>query len=44
VEQCLEIVEQYAPEKLDEVRMILEKFPGRQWNILKKLRQRYVND
>lgn len=43
-EQCIEIVKEHAPEKVDEVRMILEKFPGREWGVLKKLRQRYLQD
>ena len=43
-EQCIEIVQEFAPEKVDEVRLMLEKFPGREWQILKKLRQRYVRD
>ena len=41
VEQCLEIVQQHAPEKLDEVKTLLESFPGREYQVLKKIRQRY---
>lgn len=41
-EQCIAICEQHAPEKVDEVRTLLEKFPGREFNILKKLKQRYL--
>jgi hypothetical protein len=40
-ELCIELVEQMAPHKVDEVKGLLEKFPGREWNILKKLKQRY---
>jgi RNA recognition motif-containing protein len=41
-EQCIDIVREYAPDKVDEVGDLLEKFPGREYNILKKLKQRYV--
>lgn len=40
-EQCLRLVEELAPEKIDEVKQLLEKFPGREWNILKKIKQSY---
>lgn len=40
--QCLNLVARYDPDKTDEVRMLLKSFPGREYNILKKLRQRYV--
>jgi hypothetical protein len=42
-EQCIELVERVAPDKTDEVRTLLEKFPGREYNILKKLKQRYAD-
>jgi RNA recognition motif. (a.k.a. RRM, RBD, or RNP domain) len=42
-EQCITICHQYAPEKVEEVRNLLEKFPGREYAILKKLKQRYMN-
>jgi hypothetical protein len=42
-EQCLAICKQYAPEKMDEVKTLLAKFPGREYNILKKLKQRYIS-
>jgi RNA recognition motif. (a.k.a. RRM, RBD, or RNP domain) len=42
-EQCLAICKQYAPEKTDEVKTLLAKFPGREYNILKKLKQRYIS-
>lgn len=41
-EQSIDIVREYAPDKVDEVCDLLEKFPGREYNILKKLKQRYV--
>jgi RNA recognition motif. (a.k.a. RRM, RBD, or RNP domain) len=40
--QCIAICKEHAPEKMDEVRTLLEKFPGREFNILKKLKQRYL--
>ena len=42
-EQCIEIVAEHAPEKVDEVRLVLEKFPGREYQVLKKLKQRYLS-
>jgi RNA recognition motif-containing protein len=42
-EQCIALCLQYAPDKVDEVRSLLLKFPGREYNILKKLKQRYLN-
>ena len=43
-EQCLEILEQYAPHKVDEMKTLLEKFPGREYSILKKLKQLYLQE
>jgi cysteinyl-tRNA synthetase len=40
-EQCIEFIQQIAPDKVNEIQNLLEKFPGREWNILKKLKQRY---
>lgn len=40
--QCISICQEHAPEKVDEVTLLLEKFPGREYNILKKLKQRYL--
>ena len=40
-DQCIAIVEEFAPEKVDEVKQMLQSFPGREWQILKKIRQRY---
>ena len=42
-EQCMDIVNEYAPEKVTEIENMLKKFPGREYNILKKLKQRYLN-
>ena len=41
-EQCIEIVSEHAPEKLPEIENMLERFPGREYSILKKLKQRYL--
>ena len=43
-DQCIAIVEEFAPEKVDEVKQMLQSFPGREWQILKKLRQRYTEE
>eukprot|EP00986_Skeletonema_menzelii_P005664 scaffold2102_cov145-Skeletonema_menzelii.AAC.13 len=40
-EVCLQIVSDNEPDKLDEMKALLSKFPGREWNILKKVRSRY---
>jgi RNA recognition motif. (a.k.a. RRM, RBD, or RNP domain) len=42
-EQCIALCIAHAPEKVDEVRQLLLKFPGREYNILKKLKQRYLH-
>lgn len=41
-EQCIDIVSEHAPEKRTEIENMLERFPGREYNILKKLKQRYL--
>lgn len=43
VQQCMDLVRQFDPDKEDEIKMLLKKFPGREYNILKKLKQRYNN-
>ena len=43
-EECIELVEEYEPEKLNEVQALLAKFPGREYNILKKIKHRYLQD
>jgi hypothetical protein len=40
-EQCIAIVEKYDPSKVNEVKTLLAKFPGREYNILKKIKQNY---
>lgn len=44
VEMCLQMVTEHEPEKLDEMKSLLKKFPGREWNIMKKLKDRYNAD
>jgi hypothetical protein len=41
-EQCISLTKEFAPHKLEEVETLLEKFPGREFNILKKLKKRYL--
>jgi RNA recognition motif. (a.k.a. RRM, RBD, or RNP domain) len=41
-EECKAIVQKHAPAKIDEMRKVLEKFPGREYNVLKKLKDRYL--
>eukprot|EP00551_Chaetoceros_affinis_P007035 CAMPEP_0203662588 /NCGR_PEP_ID=MMETSP0090-20130426/500_1 /ASSEMBLY_ACC=CAM_ASM_001088 /TAXON_ID=426623 /ORGANISM="Chaetoceros affinis, Strain CCMP159" /LENGTH=460 /DNA_ID=CAMNT_0050525401 /DNA_START=111 /DNA_END=1490 /DNA_ORIENTATION=- len=38
-EQCIALVEEHDPSKVSEVRNLLKKFPGREWNILKRLQE-----
>ena len=40
-QQCLELVTEHEPEKIDEIKTLLKKFPGREYNILKRLKQNY---
>ncbi|KAL7530640.1 hypothetical protein ACHAXR_003605 [Thalassiosira sp. AJA248-18] len=40
-QMCLQIVMENEPEKVDEMKALLKKFPGREWNIFKKLKSRY---
>ena len=40
-EMCLQIVKEHEPDKIDEMKALLKKFPGRQWNIFKRLKERY---
>ncbi len=40
-EMCIKVVEENEPEKVDEMRAMLAKFPGREWNIFKRLKGRY---
>ena len=41
-EECLAIVEEYDPSKKEEVLTLLMKFKGREFTILKKLKDRYM--
>jgi hypothetical protein len=40
-EMCIRVVEENEPDKVDEMRAMLAKFPGREWNIFKRLKGRY---
>jgi hypothetical protein len=40
--ECLEIVQEHAPEKVDETITILKRFHGREFQILKRLKQQYL--
>lgn len=40
-EECIALVMKHEPNKLDDVKMLLSKFPGREYNILKKLKENY---
>lgn len=40
-EQCIAIVIKHDPTKIDDVKNLLDKFPGREYSILKKLKQNY---
>ncbi len=40
-EQCIAIVEKHEPAKVGEVKNLLTRFPGREYSILKKLKQNY---
>ena len=42
-ERCIAIVQEHAPEKVEDVRMLLDKFVGREYSILKRLKQKYLN-
>lgn len=40
-QQCIELVTEHEPAKIGEVKNLLKKFPGREFNILKRLKQNY---
>lgn len=40
-EMCIKIVDENEPDKVEEMRAMLAKFPGREWNIFKRLKGRY---
>lgn len=41
-DQCIAIVEEHEPGKVKEIKMMLQRFPGREYNILKRLKQNYL--
>ncbi|KAL7566410.1 hypothetical protein ACA910_000893 [Epithemia clementina (nom. ined.)] len=43
-ERCIAIVEEHDPEKVADVKLLLEKFTGREYQILKRLKQRYLQE
>jgi len=40
--ECAAIVKEHAPEKLEEIVNVLKRFPGREFQVLKRLRQQYL--
>jgi hypothetical protein len=40
--ECAAIVREHAPEKLEEIVNVLKKFPGREFQVLKRLKQQYL--
>ena len=40
-DKCIAYIRAVDPDKESDVLSLLDKFPGREWNVLKKLRQRY---
>lgn len=43
-EMCIRIVEENEPDKVEEMKAMLRKFPGREWNVFKRLKGRYSID
>jgi hypothetical protein len=43
VEQCMALVQEHAPSRVGEIKLLLEKFVGREYQILKKLQSRYTS-
>lgn len=43
VAQCIEIVEEFAPDKIGEIKMVLEQFEGREFQVLKRLKNQYLS-
>ena len=39
---CISIIKEHAPEKIDEITMVLKKFPGREFQVLKRLKNQYL--
>lgn len=42
IRECLAIVQEFAPHKVDEIKAVLEKFEGREYQILKRLKNQYL--
>jgi RNA recognition motif. (a.k.a. RRM, RBD, or RNP domain) len=42
-DQCIAIVEEFAPDRVEEIQLLLTKFEGREYQILKNLKKRYVD-
>ena len=40
-DQCIAIVKEHDPSKVEKVTNLFRKFPGREWNILKRLQQSF---
>lgn len=40
-DECLSIVEKHAPQKVEEIKMVLDKFKGREFQVLKRLKKQY---
>jgi RNA recognition motif. (a.k.a. RRM, RBD, or RNP domain) len=40
--ECIEITKEFAPEKMDEIVGVLKRFKGREFQILKRLKQQYL--
>jgi len=40
-EKCLALVEKHEPEKVEELKTMLKRFPGREYSILKRLKENY---
>ena len=41
--ECFEVVKEHAPEKLEEIVQVLKRYPGREFQVLKRLKQQYLN-
>jgi len=42
-EKCVALVMKHEPEKVEEVKAMLKRFPGREYSILKRLKENYFN-
>jgi hypothetical protein len=41
--ECIAIVEEFAPDKIEEIHMVLKKFKGREFQVLKRLKVQYLS-